>query len=177
MAISFDIQKSSVIDGVYIITPNKFQDLRGEIWTAFTDEALGGLVPDGVRFVHDKFITSHKNVLRGIHGDHKTYKLATCLYGKILKVIVDARLESHTYMKYEKFELSPENQQIILVPAGCGNSQLVLSDTAVYYYKCAYNGAYADADEQFTIAWNDPRLNIDWGIDKPILSARDMMEK
>lgn len=83
MAIEFSIEESKLIKGVFIITPNKFKDLRGEIWTAFTDENLAHLVPN-TKFKHDKFITSHFNVLRGIHGDGKTYKLCTCVYGEVL---------------------------------------------------------------------------------------------
>lgn len=174
MAIEFDIQKSKILQGVYIITPNKFKDLRGEIWTAFTSESIDKLLPENLYFKHDKFITSKKDVIRGIHGDEHTYKLATCLYGEVLQVVVDCRKESPTYLKYEKFIINPDNQLIVLVPKGFGNAHLVRSPEAVYYYKCAYLGEYVDANEQFTYAWNDSRIAIDWGIDKPILSQRDL---
>ncbi|EFV06226.1 dTDP-4-dehydrorhamnose 3,5-epimerase [Campylobacter jejuni subsp. jejuni DFVF1099] len=98
MAIEFDIQESKILKGVYIITPNKFRDLRGEIWTAFTDEYLSKLVPDGIKFKHDKFINSHFNVLRGIHGDVKTYKLVTCVYGEVHQVVVDCRKDSPNFI-------------------------------------------------------------------------------
>lgn len=80
MAMEFEIQESKKLKGVYIITPNKFSDLRGEIWTAFTKEQLGHLCP--LDFVLDKFTFSHFNVLRGIHGDHKSWKLVTCVSQK-----------------------------------------------------------------------------------------------
>ena len=99
MAMEFDIQESKILKGVYVITPNKFSDLRGEIWTAFTEEHLGGLVPEGIHFKHDKFINSHFNVLRGIHGDVKTYKLVTCVFGEVHQVVVDCRKDSPTYLK------------------------------------------------------------------------------
>ena len=76
MAIEFDIQESKKLKGVYIITPNKFKDLRGEIWSAFTSETIDKLLPNNLRFIHDKFIHSRHNVIRGIHGDKNTYKFA-----------------------------------------------------------------------------------------------------
>ncbi|MBM0637669.1 dTDP-4-dehydrorhamnose 3,5-epimerase family protein [Campylobacter sp. VicNov18] len=175
MAIEFDIKESLLFKDVYIITPNKFRDLRGEIWTAFTSEAIDKLLPDGLKFIHDKFIHSKHNVIRGIHGDIKTYKLATCVYGEVHQVVVDCRKDSPTYLKYEKFIINEDNQQIILVPAGFGNGHYVSSQSAVYYYKCAYLGEYVDAKDQFTYAWNDERIKIDWPTKSPILSQRDSL--
>lgn len=172
MAFHFDIEESKVLKGVFVIKPDKFKDLRGEIWTAFTQEQLASLAP--VPFKHDKFITSHKDVIRGIHGDTKTYKLATCLYGEILQVVVDCRPQSPTYLKYESFVINPANQLLVLVPKGFGNAHLVRSEQAVYYYKCAYEGEYVDAPNQFTYAWDDERIGVKWGVEKPILSVRDM---
>ena len=153
MAIEFDIQESKKLKGVYIITPNKFRDLRGEIWSAFTSEAIDKLLPNNLRFIH----------------------LATCVYGQIHQVVVDCREDSPTYLQYEEFVIDADNQKMILVPAGFGNAHYVSSQSAVYYYKCAYIGKYTDADEQFTYAWNDPRIGIEWPTTNPILSERDML--
>ncbi|RAZ22661.1 dTDP-4-dehydrorhamnose 3,5-epimerase family protein [Campylobacter hyointestinalis] len=175
MAIEFDIQESKKLKGVYIITPNKFRDLRGEIWSAFTSEAIDKLLPNNLRFIHDKFIHSKHNVIRGIHGDKNTYKLATCVYGQIHQVVVDCNDNSPTYLQYEEFVIDANNQKMILVPAGFGNAHYVSSQSAVYYYKCAYIGQYTDADKQFTYAWNDHRIGIEWPTTNPILSERDML--
>lgn len=175
MAMEFVIKESEILKGVFIIKPNKFSDLRGDIWTAFMDEKLGDLVPKGVKFKHDKFINSHKNVLRGIHGDFKTYKLVTCVFGEVQQVVVDYRKNSPSYLKYESFDIGPKNQQLILLPPNMGNAHCVLSDDAVYYYKLAYDGEYVDFDGQFTLAYNDPRINIKWSVKKPILSERDIL--
>ncbi|KAB0612174.1 dTDP-4-dehydrorhamnose 3,5-epimerase family protein [Campylobacter hyointestinalis] len=175
MAIEFDIQESKKLKGVYIITPNKFRDLRGEIWSAFTSEAIDKLLPNNLRFIHDKFIHSKHNVIRGIHGDKNTYKLATCVYGQIHQVVVDCNENSPTYLQYEEFVIDANNQKMILVPAGFGNAHYVSSQSAVYYYKCAYIGKYIDADKQFTYAWNDHRIGIEWPTTNPILSERDML--
>ena len=90
-------------------------------------------------------------------------------------MVVDCNPSSLTYLKHEKFVISPQNQLIVLVPKGFGNAHLVRSEEAVYYYKCAYEGAYMDADAQFTYAWNDERIGVEWGIDTPILSERDTL--
>lgn len=177
MAIEFEIIESRLLKGVYVIKPNKFKDLRGEIWTAFTSEVIDKLLPSPLRFVHDKFVHSKQNVIRGIHGDAKTYKLVTCVYGEIEQVVVDCSPNSPTYLKWEKFIINGENQFIILVPAGFGNAYCVRSKEAVYYYKCAYEGEYVDASDQFTYAWNDERINIDWTTKTPILSERDNLAK
>lgn len=177
MAIEFEIQESKLLKGVVVIKPNKFRDLRGEIWTAFTSQAIDKLLPKGLKFIHDKFIHSKQNVIRGIHGDTKTHKLATCVYGEIEQVVVDCNKNSPTYLKWEKFVINEENQLIILVPAGFGNAHCVRSKEAVYYYKCAYEGEYVDANEQFTYAWNDERIGITWATKNPILSERDGLIK
>ncbi|EAH5978041.1 dTDP-4-dehydrorhamnose 3,5-epimerase family protein, partial [Campylobacter upsaliensis] len=83
MAMDFAIEESKILSGVYIITPNFFEDFRGEIWSVFEDKAFVNLLPKGLNFVLDKFTLSKPNVLRGIHGDHKSWKLVTCVSGEI----------------------------------------------------------------------------------------------
>ena len=173
MAFEFEFKKSNILDDVKIITPSIFSEKRGEIWTSYTTESVGSLLPDGLNFAHDKFSNSNQNVLRGIHGDSKSWKLVSCLHGEILQVVVDMRETSKTFLKWEKFHLGPD-RSAILIPPGLGNAFLVLSETATYHYKLAYEGEYIDADDQFTVSWNDPRLNISWPIDDPIMSERDM---
>ncbi|PZT47479.1 dTDP-4-dehydrorhamnose 3,5-epimerase [Helicobacter valdiviensis] len=176
MAMAFDIQESKKLKGVYIITPNKFSDLRGDIWSVFSQENLGNLLPDGLNFVLDKFTLSRPNVLRGIHGDHKSWKLVTCVYGEVHQVVVDCRKDSSTYLKWERFIINKENPQLILIPPYFGNAQYVSSKyDALYYYKWAYEGEYVDANDQFTYAWNDERIGIDWPTKAPILSERDIL--
>ena len=139
MAIEFDIKESKKLKGVYIITPNKFQDLRGEIWTSYSREFLKALLPNDLEFVLDKFTLSKPNVLRGIHGDVKTYKLVTCITGEIYQVVVDCRKDSPTYLQWEKFIISSDNQKLILIPPCFGNAQYVSSKcdfSASRIWKC-----------------------------------------
>lgn len=175
MAIEFNIQESENLKGVYIITPSKFSDFRGDIWSVFQKESFKNLLPSGLEFVLDKFTISKHNVLRGIHGDYKSYKLVTCVYGEIMQVVVDCRENSPTYLQWEKFIINRKSPKLILIPPYFGNAQYVRSEEAVYFYKWAYEGEYVDADEQFTYAWNDERIGVDWGYSEPILSERDML--
>lgn len=174
MAFDFDIQESSKLKGVYIIKPNISTDNRGNIWTSFYSDDIDKLLPNDLKFKHDKFSKSIKNVLRGIHGDAKSYKLVTCVYGEIMQVVVDLRTDSSTYMQWESFIINENNQQSILIPPYMGNAYYVMSDEVIYHYKLAYKGEYFDADQQFTYAWNDDKIGIKWPTTTPILSSRDI---
>lgn len=173
MAINFNIKESNVIKGVWIVTPSIAEDNRGNIWTSFLKNEIEGLLPHDLCFKHDKFSQSKKNVLRGIHGDEKSWKLVACVFGSIQQVVIDCRKESVTYNKYESFDINKRNQMSVLIPPRLGNAYYVNSDQAVYHYKLAYDGDYIDADEQFSYRWNDPLFNIKWPTNNPILSIRD----
>ena len=169
----FDIQSSTIVDGVYNLYPSISKDFRGNIWTSFLKDEVEKLLPDDLYFKHDKFSESKNNVLRGIHGDSKSWKLVTCVFGEVHQVVVDLRESSPTYMKWEKLIISKDNQLLVLIPPGVGNAYYVSSDYAVYHYKYAYKGKYNDVNMQFTLPWNEKTLNIDWPSDNPILSPRD----
>jgi dTDP-4-dehydrorhamnose 3,5-epimerase len=173
MSIDFEINNSVIIDDVKIIKPSIARDHRGNIWTSFLEYDINRLLPDKLHFKHDKFSESKHNVLRGIHGDLKTWKLVTCVFGEIFQVVVDLRKDSPTYKKWESFLLHKNNQSLILLPPGIGNAYYVSSNIAIYHYKLAYKGKYLDFKDQFTHQWNDKSLNIEWPTSSPILSSRD----
>ena len=154
---------------VKVIQPSSFEDYRGEIWTTWKEDDW----PYAIKFNHDKVSTSRKDVIRGLHGDTKSWKLATCLYGEMYYVIVDNRESSDTFMQWHSMILGDRNKKQVLLPPGVGNGFFVLSDHCVFQYKWSYEGEYPDVGDQFTIKWNDPTLNIDWPIDNPILQERD----
>ena len=156
-----------MINGVVIREQDAFTDYRGDLFTTWKENDFD------LKFNHDKVSTSRKNVLRGIHGDNKSWKLVTCLYGEIYFVIVDNRESSDTFIQWDSMILSDRNRKQVLIPPGVGNGFLVLSDHSVFHYKWSYEGKYADVDEKFTIKWNDPIIGINWPIDNPILSRRD----
>ncbi len=167
------------LPGVFLIKPYIFEDFRGQYVETYNqklyDEAFTVCLNDtrfesSINFVQDDISVSSKNVLRGIHGDDKTYKLVSCLYGKFYLVIVNFDKKSDNYHKWESFTLSSENRHQVLIPPKHGNGHLVLTDMAIFHYK---QSAYYDRSSQFTYKWNDPELNIWWPTKNPILSQRD----
>ena len=96
MSIDFEVKESEIINGVWIFIPSISSDNRGNIWTSFIKSEIETLLPEGLHFKHDKFSESKHNVLRGIHGDSKSWKLVTCVYGEISQVVVDMREDSPT---------------------------------------------------------------------------------
>ena len=155
------------ISGVEVTEPEVHTDYRGDLWTLWHADK------HRFNFNHDKVSTSRRHVLRGIHGDQKSWKLVTCLHGEIYFVVADPRPDSPTHMKWDSMVLDSRRRAQVLLPPGVGNGFLVLSDESVFHYKWLYPGTYPDVDDQFTIKWNDPFWNINWPIDNPILQARD----
>jgi len=160
-----EIKSSEKIKDLLSIKLDTFQDYRGEIWTVYSEEYTD------LKFVADKITISRFGVLRGLHGDPHTAKLIACLSGQIQLAILDLRKDSETYGNVETFLISDYDPTVVIVPAGCVNAHLCLSDKCVFYYK--WSEQYKGPDEQVTIAWDDPELDIDWVIDNPILSERD----
>lgn len=162
--------RKTKLKGVLLIEPDIFKDFRGH----YIETYNGKLYKEkGVtaKFVQDDISVSKKNVLRGIHGDQKTWKLISCLRGKFILVVVNCDVSSKDYLKWESFVLSDKNRYQILVPPKYGNAHLVLSDITIFHYK--QSTYYKGSKNQFTYKWNDPRLNIPWPVKNPILSKRD----
>ena len=149
-----------------------FIDHRGYYWTSWKKETL-----KNIRFRHDKFSLSKKNVLRGLHGDSKTWKLISCPYGKFLLVVVNCVKKSKNYLQWRSWILSQKNGVQILIPPNYANGHLCLSKRCLFHYKLSYKGFYLDVEDQFSLRWNDPKLNIHWKINRPILSNRDKKAK
>ena len=177
MSIEFQISNSEVVRGVKIIRPSVSEDTRGTVWTSYLESNLDKLLPDNLSFKHDKFSESKGNVLRGIHGDAKTWKLVTSVFGEIYQVAVDCRKDSKTYGNWESFIINKKCQNLILIPPGVGNAYYVKTEFAVYHYKLAYLDEYNDAEDQFTFPWNDNKFNVDWPCKDPILSERDSLRR
>jgi dTDP-4-dehydrorhamnose 3,5-epimerase len=158
------------LQGVLAITPpTNFEDFRGSYVETYNRELFhaAGLTQD---FIQDDISTSSRGVLRGIHGDGKTWKLISCLYGTFYFVVVNNDPKSDQYKKSISFTLSDRNRLQILIPPNFGNGHLVLSNEAIFHYK---QTTTYDRSSQFTIKWNDPDYGIWWPTTSPILSARD----
>ncbi len=162
--------RTTSLDGVLVVKPEPiFEDFRGT-YVELYNELLyreTGITQD---FVQDDISTSSKHVLRGIHGDQKTWKLVSCLYGKFYLVVVNCDEESKNFAKWESFLLSDRNNLQVLIPPKHGNGHVVLSDHAIFHYK---QTSYYDRASQFTYSWNDPRFNIWWPVKNPLVSQRD----
>lgn len=162
--------EQTTLHAVRLITPPTiFEDFRGSYIETYNRDLYrqAGITTD---FIQDDISTSKRHVLRGLHGDQKTYKLVSCLYGRFYIVVLDMDPASPTYKKWESFTLSDQNRLQLLIPPKHGNGHLVLSETAIFHYK--QNTTY-DRAGQFTILWNDPEYKISWPIKDPILSRRD----
>ena len=161
-----------MLNKIKILKNKSFKDHRGYYWTSWKKGEI-----KKIYFKHDKFSLSKKNVLRGLHGDKKTWKLVSCPYGKFLLVIVNYVKSSRDYLKSKSFILSHENGVQVLIPPNYANGHLCLTNKCLFHYKLSYRGKYNDAKDQFSLRWNDPKLNIKWKIKKPILSKRDKKAK
>lgn len=167
------VTASKILPDVLVFEPSVFWDLRGNIYTSYNHGNYRDHLPAGLEFLHDKFAQSKHNVLRGLHGDQKTWKLVSCVWGELYEVVVDMRKDSPNYKKWDAFDLSSENYKQVLIPPGFVNGYYVKSEHAVFHYKLAYTGKYIDAGEQMTFRWDDPELNIKWPCENPTLQARD----
>lgn len=160
------------LEGVLLITPGVFRDKRGKYIELYNwDDYDEYNIPTD--FVQDDISMSRHNVLRGIHGDSKTWKLVSCLFGSIHLVVVNWNMESGEYKQWQSFNLLGEHYQQVLIPPKFGNGHLVLSEQAMFHYK---QTTYYNQYPQFSIPYNDPELNIDWPIElgnPPITSERD----
>lgn len=158
------------LDGVLLIKPpTVFEDFRGTYVEIFNEKlyAEAGITE---KFVQDDISVSLRHVLRGVHGDSETWKLISCLYGRFYLMVVNWDESSRQYRQWDSFVLSDQNRLQVLIPPKFGNGHLVLSDQAIFHYK---QSSYYNRAGQFTILWNDPKLNLWWPIKNPILSRRD----
>lgn len=167
-----NVIKTDVID-VYIIEPKVFGDHRGWFMEAWSIQKMreAGLEYDFVQDNHS--FSAQKGTLRGLHfqkGDAAQAKLVRCTKGAVLDVAVDLRKGSPTYKKWVAVQLSAENKRQLLIPRGMAHAFLTLTDNVEFLYK-ADNFYCPEADR--SIIWNDPEINVTWGIENPIVSEKD----
>tara|TARA_B100000780_G_scaffold266413_1_gene222597 strand:- start:1648 stop:2142 length:495 start_codon:yes stop_codon:yes gene_type:complete len=155
-----------------VINLKNFKDNRGLLWSTWEKKFF-----KNIKFNHDKFSLSKKNTLRGLHCDFKSWKLITCVYGKLFFVVVNFNKKSKNYLKHKSWILDYRKPKIILVPPYFANGHLSLTKECLFFYKWSYKGKYIDAKYQKSYRWNDPMFKIKWPIKKPILSKRDKNSK
>ena len=164
----------TAIEDVVIIEPDVFGDARGYFFESYSQKKFDEQVRP-VKFVQDNESKSKYGVLRGLHfqkGTDAQSKLVRVVKGRVLDVAVDIRKGSPTFGKYVAVELTEDNHRQLFVPRGFAHGFSVLSEEAIFQYKC--DNLYAPQQEG-AVAWNDPEIGIDWGL-KPediILSEKD----
>ena len=164
------------IDGVLILKPNVFPDERGFFFESYSEKNFLER-RSFLDFVQDNISFSKKGTIRGLHyqvGEFAQGKLCQVLSGKVLDVAVDVRFDSPTFGEYVAAELSDENHNQIWIPTGFAHGFSVLSETAIFHYKCT--AFYSKQDER-AILFNDPDLNIDWKVDALKISEKDLQGK
>lgn len=168
----------TAIEGVVIIEPRVFGDSRGYFFESYSKREFDAKVRP-VDFVQDNQSFSSHGVVRGLHfqrGEHSQSKLVRVIAGSVLDVAVDIRRGSPTFGKHVAVELSGENQRQLFVPRGFAHGFAVLSETALFQYKC--DNLYCPESEG-AIAYDDPALGIDWRIapEDIVLSEKDKHHK
>lgn len=165
----------TAIDGVLIIEPKVFGDHRGYFFESFNEREFAAKSGVDVHFVQDNESKSCYGVVRGLHfqkGEHAQAKLVRVISGKVLDVAVDIRPGSPTFGKHVAAELTAENHRQFFIPKGFAHGFVVLSQEAVFQYKC---DEFYCPEAEGAIAWNDPDVAIDWQIPASdvILSDKD----
>lgn len=163
------------VEGVLIIEPQVFGDERGYFFESYNEERFRAETGIETHFVQDNESKSKYGVVRGMHFQrqpHAQAKLVRVVRGRVIDVAVDIRSGSPTYGKYVAVELSESNHRQLFIPKGFAHGYVVMEDNTVFQYKC---DEYYHPESEGGIAWNDPTIGIDWGINNGdiILSTKD----
>ncbi|MEK7559798.1 MAG: dTDP-4-dehydrorhamnose 3,5-epimerase family protein [Patescibacteria group bacterium] len=154
-----------------------FEDHRGTYEVLYNEEEYSEAIKKETgwkpKWREDNIAKSSKNVLRGFHGDNRTWKFVTCLRGKFYIVVLNYDSKSEQFGQWQSFVLSEQNKIQVLIPPKYGHAYKVMSDKAMFHYK--QSQIYQGMRKQFTVRRNDPRFNVWWPSDNPIMSRRDEM--
>lgn len=163
------------LEGCVVIEPRVINDDRGYFMESFNESRFEAETGHKVHFVQDNQSYSSRGVLRGLHyqaGEHAQAKLVRVLQGEVLDIAVDVRPGSETFGKHFSIVLSSENQKQLFIPRGFAHGFLVVSETAIFFYKC---DNFYNKESEGGIIYNDPALGIDWNMtaDELIISDKD----
>lgn len=166
----------SQIPGLLEIVPKVFGDPRGYFYESYNKEVFQNI---GIHheFVQDNQSLSNKGVLRGLHFQNPPYaqgKLVRVIQGAVLDVVVDIRKGSPTYGKHHKVLLSGENKLMFWIPPGFAHGFATLEDQTIFSYKCTQ---LYHKESEGSVLWNDPALGIEWGLEDPQLSEKDLQAR
>jgi dTDP-4-dehydrorhamnose 3,5-epimerase len=161
------------LPGVIECIPTKFHDDRGHFYESYnqTRFAANGITEN---FVQDNYSYSTAGVIRGLHFQkepHGQGKLVRCMTGKVMDVVVDLRNSSPTFGQHGTYILDAEIGNMLYVPIGFAHGFVALTD-AIFVYKCT---DFWNKEAESGLRWNDPTLNIAWGVENPIVSDKDQI--
>ncbi len=167
----------TILKGCFTIQPKVFKDDRGYFFESYNQQSFEEIIGEKIAFVQDNQSLSSYGTVRGLHfqkGENAQAKLVRVIQGRVLDIAVDLRKESSTYGQWCGVELSEENNLQFYIPRGFAHGFSVISDTAIFSYKC--DNYYNKASEG-GIIYNDKTLHIDWQVpeDKMILSEKDLI--
>lgn len=170
------IAKETKLKGCFILEPKVFEDKRGYFFESFNQKKFNDLVGLEINFNQDNESFSTKGALRGLHyqvGEYAQAKLVRVIKGNVLDIAVDIRKDSPTFGEYVSLELSEENKAQLFIPRGFAHGFIVLSDSAIFSYKC---DNFYNKESERGIIYNDKDLNIDWKFDEKefIISEKDL---
>lgn len=165
--------EKTFIEGLLVLKPKVFEDPRGYFFESYNQKVLeeAGL---NESFVQDNQSLSQKGVLRGLHMQappHAQGKLVRVIKGAVLDVVVDIRKQSPTYGRHFSIELTEQNKTMFWVPVGFVHGFVTLQDNTIFHYKCTN---YYNKESEACVLWNDKDLGINWNVDNPLLSAKDL---
>ena len=168
--------KETRLKDCFVIDPNIFEDNRGYFFESFNRNTFNNLIGQNINFIQDNESFSSKGVLRGLHyqvGEYAQAKLVRVIKGKVLDIAVDIRKNSPTFGEHVSVELSEENKKQLFIPRGFAHGFVVLSDTAIFSYKC---DNFYNKGSEGGIIYNDKDLNIDWVLSENefIISDKDL---
>ena len=167
----------SQLKGLYIIKPTLFGDSRGYFFESFNSKLFAEKTGLNKTFVQDNESKSQKNVLRGLHFQNPPFaqgKLVRVVKGSVLDVAVDIRRESNSYGRHIKQVLSEQNKTVMYIPEGFAHGFVTLENDTIFSYKCTN---FYNKESEECLVWNDKLLDINWEIEKPILSEKDQLGK
>jgi len=162
----------TAIPEIVIIKPDVYGDDRGYFFESYNEEKFASYGIQGP-FVQDNESRSQKNVLRGLHYQAEPFaqgKLVRVIKGSVIDIAVDIRRNSPSFGKWVSMKLTGENKWICWIPKGFAHGFISLEDNTIFTYKCT---DFYNKSSEASVRWNDPELNIDWGIQNPILSEKD----
>ncbi len=163
-----------ILNGLVLLESKAFTDSRGLFFESFNQKLFDELIDEKINFIQDNHSSSIQNVIRGLHLQAPPFaqgKLVRVASGKVYDIAVDVRKSSPTYGKHFGIELSDQNNLMLWIPPGFAHGFSTLENNSIFLYKCT---GYYNKSAEMTILHNDPDLMINWKVNNPVISDKDL---